>query len=115
MSLGDRHKSGEYYQEPVNAAFILAMRNELKDALNPINDKLETIESRMAEGNTKFALHDARINNLEDGNGTTTALVRKKPSLWDKFGIAILIGAATAIGSVAGPGILAIFNHGMKS
>lgn len=114
MSPADRHKSGEYHQGPVDAAFILVMRDELNAALKPLQKDVGDIKSSLADGKTTFALHDIRLASLEDNKATTTALVRKKPSLWDKFGIAILIGAATAIGSVAGPGIIAVFNHGAK-
>lgn len=110
MVSDQRIKSDEH-----DARIVLLVGSMLDEKLKPLTAELRTINDRMAHGDTRFALIEQRMESLENSDGTSTALERKKPSLWDKFGVAILMGAAATLGGVFGSGVLSsLIQHGGK-
>lgn len=104
-----RQKSDEH-----DARVIVLVGDMLRKELAPVTTELRAINDRMAHGDTRFALIEQRLEAVEDADGTSTALVRKKPSLWDRFGVAILMGSAGAIGTAVGIGLISILHQGGK-
>lgn len=97
-----------------DARLVLFVGSMLDEKLRPMAEHMQKMHDRMAQETTKRELIEQRVAWLEDKDGTTTALERKKPSLWDKFGVAILMGAAATLGGVFGSGVLSTLIHGAK-
>lgn len=112
MAAGSGH-----HQPPVDAALILAIRNEINEAVRPVCDKLDGMTERLAAGDTRFALQEARLAALENRCQQHQALIRGKGKSsaeadTEKMGKKelnpVLLAVITA--AVAGPvGALAVF------
>ncbi len=107
-----------HHTPPVDAALILAIRTEINEAVKPICEKLDGMTERLANGDTRFALQEARIKAIEDRCLQHQALIRRggKPAAdadTEKMGVKkemnpVVLAVITA--AIAGPvGALAVF------
>lgn len=55
-------KSGEHAIDPV---LLLAIRNEVDQALHPVSEKLDTITERLSRGDGDFRLIQQEMNNIK--------------------------------------------------
>lgn len=90
-----RHPSGE----SPDPALILAIRQEIDQALQPVSVKIDAINSRLATGDTALALLKQEIAThvaREPGTGRTEKKKEMNPIL-----LALISGAVGSVGSVA--------------
>lgn len=89
------HRSGEH-----DAALILAIRQEVEAALLPVREKLESIDGRLALGDTKIALFDQRLGGVETqcSRHRTDRMEKKKDM--NPILLALISGAVGSVGSV---------------
>ncbi len=93
----------------VDPALILAMREVVDNGLEPVTARLSAIEARLGKGDTALALMEQRLSQIEPSRSERPA--KAKGSLWDRFGIAVLMGAAGTIGGGIGAGALYLLAH----
>lgn len=98
--MAPRHQSGDYDPHGVvGPAMILAMRSEISAALEPVTERLDNIDDRLAKGDTQLALLADRWEaHTNPQDATTRKMGRSRTG--ELIRAAMITGVATVLSSL---------------